>query len=384
MGLENTRLNDRGLMAAGMALVIAGMQVFIIQPGFITVLVSTLDLTEAWAGYIASAEMFGIAIATIATAAVGHRLDWRVAVVLSALVLAGADLLSIFAHSAVQFMAARAVAGLGAGVLISIGYSVVGMARNPEKLFGYLIMAVLGYGAVGVFILPSAQAAVGLSGILAALALIAILPLLLSGTLPARSAIEDSMPGTVNAAPAAHDKRTVILALTAVAIFFLGQGVVWAYLGLIGTAAGVPDQAVATGLAVSQVSGMLGAFGMAWLSGRVSQRALLLGGTIASVVPLLALLGHVTAMSYSFSVVLFNGAANLMTPLLMAVAAVAGAGDPRIIQRAAALQMLGLALGPALAAPVAEHGGFAPVLIIAAMLFAFVYPAARWNGRKKA
>ena len=383
MNLEHTRRHERGLMLAGMALVIAGMQVFIIQPGLITVLVSTLHLTEAWAGYIASAEMFGIAIATIATAAVGHRLNWRVAVALSAIVLAGADLLSIVTHTPLQFLAARAVAGLGAGVLISIGYSVVGMARNPDKLFGYVIVALLGYGAVGVFILPSAEEAIGLTGILAVLAVIAVLPLLLLRTLPDRSAIDGGMTNATDAAPAPRDKLMVILALCAVAIFFLGQGVVWPYLGLIGTAAGVPDQSVANGLALSQVSGMLGAFGMAWLSGRVSQRLLLLGGTIASVAPLLALLGHVTATSYSLNIILFNGAANLMTPLLMAIAAAAGAGDPRVIQRAAALQMLGLAIGPALAAPVAEHLGFAPVLIIAAILFAAVYPAGLWNSHKR-
>lgn len=385
MDAGNAGRNERGLVTAGMALVIAGMQVFIIQPGFITVLVSALNLTEAWAGYIASAEMFGIAIATIATAAVGRRLHWRVAVALSAMTLAGADLASIFADTPMQFLAVRAVAGLGAGVLISIGYSAVGMARNPDKFFGYVIMALLGYGAVGVFILPWAEAAVGLGGILAALAVMAMLPLLLLPSLPARpSAIDADTTGAVDTARGPGNSRVVILALCAVAIFFLGQGVVWAYLGLIGTAAGVPDQSVATGLALSQVSGMLGAFGMAWLSGRVSQRALLLGGTIASVAPLLALLGHVTATSYSLSVILFNGAANLMTPLLMAIAAAAGAGDPRVIQRAAALQMLGLATGPALAAPIAEHGGFAPVLVIAALLFAAVYPAARWDQGKSA
>ena len=382
MDAANARRNERGLVAAGMALVIAGMQVFIIQPGFIAVLVSALNLTEAWAGYIASAEMFGIAIATIATAAVGRRLPWRVAVALSAIVLAGADLASIFAYTPLQFLAARAVAGLGAGVLISIGYSAVGMARNPDKFFGYVIMALLGYGAVGIFILPWTEATVGLGGILAALAVMAMLPLLLLRNLPASPSAIDA--GAVDTAHGPGSSRVVVLALCAVAIFFLGQGVVWAYLGLIGTAAGVPDQSVATGLALSQVSGMLGAFGMAWLSGRVSQRVLLLGGTIASVAPLLALLGHVTATSYSLSVILFNGAANLMTPLLMAIAAAAGAGDPRVIQRAAALQMLGLATGPALAAPIAEHGGFAPVLVIAALLFAAVYPAARWDRGKSA
>jgi predicted MFS family arabinose efflux permease len=381
-GAPKTTRENWALLAIGTVLVIVGMQVFIIQPAFISALVIARHLTEAWAGYIASSEMSGIAFATIVAAAIGHRLPWRVTTAIGAVVLSGADLASVFAPTPILFLIARAVAGLGAGLFISIGYSAIGMTRNTDRNFGYVIMALLGYGACGVFAMPWALASIGLGGILIALAIMAITPLPLLFLLPQRSTILSSQEAIGNVV--ARDRSIEYLALAAVATFFLAQGMVWAYLGLIGTAAGLADQTVANGLAISQLAGVLGAFGMAWLSGRVSQHGLLLAGTIGSAVPLLALLVLTGAFSYGTSIVVFNGAANLMTPLLMAIAATAGRGNPLTVQRAAALQMLGLAAGPALAAPIADQYGFAPVLIVSAVLFSVAYVAAQRQQKRLA
>lgn len=372
---------DRATIVAGIILVIAGMQVFIIQPGFIAILHSVLRLTDAWAGYIASAEMFGLAASTIFVALLGRRLPWRTAVGVAAAVLAGANLASTLAPSPTAFLLTRAAAGLGAGVLVSVGYSMLGQVRHPDRAFGYGIMALLSYGAAGIYLLPGLRDMVGLTGILFLLAALAVLPVLLLPFLPVGSAA--SVPDSDDDRHAGDNRFAANMALVAVTLFFLGQGVVWAYLSLIGTAAGIAEQDVASGLALSQVSGILGAFGMAWLSGRVPQRALLLGGTVASVVPLLAMMGHPGALRYGLSVIVFNGAANLMTPLLMALAAVAGKGNAAVIQRAAALQMIGLAVGPILSAPLAQYSGFTPVMMLAALLFACVYPITQWRRHRR-
>ncbi len=368
---------DRAKVIAGIILVIAGMQVFIIQPGFIAILHSALHLSDAWAGYIASAEMFGLAASTIVAALLGQRLPGRAAVAVAAVVLAGANLASTLTVSPTTFLLTRATAGLGAGVLVSIGYSMVGQARHADRAFGYAIMALLSYGAVGLYVLPGLREVVGLTGILLLLATLAVLPALLLPFLPAGAAA--SVPDGRNDWNEVSTSVAANMALVAITLFFLGQGVVWAYLSLIGTAAGIAEQDVASGLALSQVSGILGAFGMAWLSGRVPQRALLLGGTLASVVPLLAMMGHPGAARYGLSVIIFNGASNLMTPLVMALAAQTGKGNAAVIQRAAALQMIGLAVGPVLSAPLAQYGGFTPVMMLAALLFSCVYPITQFR-----
>ena len=58
-------LNSTRLLLSAMLLVVIGMAVFIVQPGFVQGLVEYAGFDDRQAGYIASAEMFGIALATI-------------------------------------------------------------------------------------------------------------------------------------------------------------------------------------------------------------------------------------------------------------------------------------------------------------------------------
>jgi predicted MFS family arabinose efflux permease len=350
-------------------LVITGMQVFIIQPEFIHVVVDALHLSDAWAGYIAASEMAGIAAATLALSAFGQRVNLRVVVTAAACLLALANLLSILATSPFQFTLTRGFAGLGAGALISVGYSIAGSAANPDRAFGFVIMALLTYGAIGVFLLPGAAAAAGISGIMIALAVLAASSLFVLRTVPSMPDPSRTIPSDRTEAKG-RQCRTKMAILSAVFLFFLGQGVLWSYLGLIGTAAGIADQAVANSLALSQIAGALGALSLTWLSGRIRRHGLLLGGTIASIVPLLIMMSPMSLPIYGLSVILFNGAANVMTPLLIAIAAAVGDSAGRLVRRATALQMLGLAAGPAVAAQLTGRAGFHPLLLISSLLFA--------------
>ena len=360
----------RGLTLLGMFLVVVGMQVFIIQPGLIAIIAGRLNLTEDWAGYIASGEMAGIAAATILLAFVGTRWSWpKTAVAGAALALAG-NLASVFITDPALFLASRTVAGFGCGFLISIGYSVVGLSSNADRDFGRLISLVLVYGAAGVFVLPTADAMIGLGGIMAVLAALNLVAIPMAMRLPTSGHSAVTTHGEIAAeAPMASARMRPVPVLIAGGLFFLGQGFVWAFLSLIGLSFGIAEQAVANGLMVAQLAGIGGAFCLAWLGGRYSQSTFLIVGSLASFLPLLALLGGASAVGYGAGVTVFNFAANLLTPLLMAMAAVADTSG-KTVQRAAAVQMIGLAAGPALAAPLAASFGFPTVLVVASALFA--------------
>ncbi len=74
------------------------------------------------------------------------------------------------------------------------------------------------------------------------------------------------------------------LALAAMFAYFLAQGVVWAYLFLIGISGGLTEQQVANGLTVSQFAGIAGALGAALSAGRYG-RAVAAGRSASSVAP---------------------------------------------------------------------------------------------------
>ena len=69
-------------------------EVFIVQPGFVQGMVEYLRFTDAEAGYVASAEMFGLAATTILMSFVAARVNWRYVILVSLLLMFVANALS--------------------------------------------------------------------------------------------------------------------------------------------------------------------------------------------------------------------------------------------------------------------------------------------------
>lgn len=364
--------SPRGVLVAGIALVVLGMQIFIIQPGFVTLFVSDLHFSEAAAGYIASAEICGIAAATLLAAGIGSRCSWRTISIAASLLLVAGNAASATATIEASVMASRVIAGFGSGLFISLGYVMVGQATDKDQAFGYTITAVLVYGALAIFALPAASNLIGISGLFlffagASLLVFIALPFIPAATGNNAPATDQDPDGAIGPAK--------IAALCAVLTFFLGQGVVWAYLGLIGLSHGIDEQAVNNGLTISQFAGIAGALSLVWLAARVTPLLLLVIGCVGSILSLLALILPVDAYQYCASVTVFNFLANLMTAILMAMIAKVGAGS-RFVQIAAALQMTGLAAGPALSASLVGDGDFSNALLMGAGLFILVMASA--------
>lgn len=354
------RKDDARQVFAGTALVVIGMQVFIIQPGLVSILIAG-GVDQGTVGYAAAAELFGIALATMAAVSIGTRVSWKVLAGVSLALMAAANLASIAWPWGEAFLGLRLLAGVGSGIVISLGYAMVGMASDPDRSFGHLIVAVLIYGALGIFGLPAVGAMVGTGGIFALLALMAAagLPLAMLAGHPATARAVGGRPATTS------DKATLLLA--AVFLFFLGQGVVWAFLSLIGERMGIAPQSVANGLTIAQLAGIPGAFA-ASLASRTGHRRLVAIGSIGCVVPLTVMTMKLDAIGYGVGISIFNAAANLMTPLLVAIVAARDQEGGRLVQQAAALQMLGLAVGPAISTPLIGRG-FGAILALSIGLF---------------
>lgn len=344
---------------AAMLIVVIGMDTFIVQPGFVQGLVDKGGFGEKQAGYIAAAEMLGIASTTVAMVWMATRARWRMLAGAALLLDAAGNLLSTRAGSFNEFVAVRFAIGLASGVLISIGYAVIGGTRNPDRNFGLLIMWVLTYGALGVFAMPSAFSVLGLNGVLVILALLAasglcILRYLPDAVAPAHDTGPQKPAGSLLGAG---------MILGAVFCYFLSQGTVWAYLFLIGTAGGGSEQAVANGLTVAQFLGIAGAFTAATWGPRLRHSTSLIAGISGGVLPMFFFLGAKGAVIYGVAVSVFNYAANYITPLLMAVVARCDRSG-RLIVHAVALQMLGLAVGPALGAVAISPGNYRDAVLI--------------------
>ncbi len=339
-------------------------EVFIVQPGFVQGLVEHIGFDDQGAGYTASAEMFGLALTTILMTFTAHRVNWRVVIFWSLIVMFVANVLCTFTRDLDTFVGLRFVAGLGAGSLVSLSFAAIGLTSNPDRNFGLLIMWVLTYGAIVMWLMPSAYALAGMNGALWFFALFPLLAIPVIRFLPVTG--ENAVQ--VEADAINLTGRMKAMALFAMLAFFTAQGVVWAYLFLIGTAGGLSEQEVANGLTLSQFAGIGGAFLAAFVANRFGRSLPLTIGILGGALCLYFLVGRFEFLAFALAVGVYNFAWNLTHPFLLAAMASFDRRG-RVVVYAVAMQMVGLAIGPGLAASVISEGQYINVNRLGAGLF---------------
>lgn len=345
-----------------------GAAVFIVQPGFVQGLVASFGLTEQQVGYVASAEVWGIALTTVALALHGGRAPaFRVVQVSIALFVLG-NLLSLLTRDPVLFTACRFLAGLGSGGLVSLTFTQVGLTEQPDRNFGFLIMGVLTYGALGLWAMPALIAAIGMEGLIVCFAVFGASGLLFVRAVPASLTEHAAVEADAVDLPAVGRW----LAVAAMFTYFFAQGVIWAYLFLIGTHGGLGEQQVANGLMLSQFLGIAGALVAVLLGNRLGRAGPLAVGIFGGALILFVLLGPLSALLYTLTVCLYNFAWNMTHPFLLAAMA-SFDRHGRVVTHAVAAQMLGLSVGPAFAGSLLPFGGYTAVVVAGVALFALSY-----------
>lgn len=343
---------------------VVGPEVFIIQPGVVQGFVEYLKFSEREAGYIASAEMWGLALTTIAMTFLSGRLNWRHVLSASLIIVIVGNLASLTTREFYLFSGYRFLAGIGCGGLVSLSFTIIGLTDNPDRNFGFYIMWVLTYGAIGLLIMPTAYSLAGMEGVILFFAVFPACGLLFVKYLPTSGeehvqveADAINLPGNFKA-----------LALAAMFCYFLAQGIVWAYLFLIGLNGGGSEQQVANGLTLSQFAGIAGALTAALAGARFGRAKPLSLAIAGGVIPLAFLFGQVGILVYTIAVCVYNYAWNVTHPyLLAAMASFDRTG--KVVVYAVAFQMSGLAIGPAIAATVISGGDYSNVIYLGILLF---------------
>jgi len=357
-------VNSRRTLAAAILVGVIGPEVFIVQPGFVQGLVEHVGFDDQGAGYAASAEMFGIAATTILLTFIAHRVNWRVVIAASALVMTLANAVCTVTDDLDVFVLLRVLAGLGAGGLVSLSFAAIGLTDRPERNFGFLIMWVLVYGAIALVLMPGTYAFAGMDGVLWFFALFPLAALPVLRYFPATG--ENVVQVEEDAVNLPRQLKG--FALLAMLAYFIAQGVVWAYLFLIGVAGGLSEQLVANGLMISQFAGIAGALLAALLGNRYGRSLPLTLGILGGALCLYFLVGRFEFLVFAVAVTMYNFAWNMTHPFLLAAMASFDRRG-RVVVYAVAMQMIGLAVGPSLAASVISEGDYVNVNWFGAGLF---------------
>ena len=339
-------------------------EVFIVQPGFVQGLVEYLGFDDQGAGKVVSAEMWGLAATTILMTFVAHRVNWRGVVFGSLVVMFLANAACTLTTDVSTFVTLRFIAGLGAGSLVSLSFAAVGLTSHPDRNFGLLIMWVLTYGAIVLWAMPMAYETFGFAGVLWFFALFPMAAMPFVRPLPVSGESDAQVEAdAVNLTPQLKG-----MALFSMLAYFTAQGVVWAYLFLIGLAGGLSEQAVANGLMLSQFAGIGGALVAAVTAHRFGRSLPLTIGIVGGAACLYYLVGTFGFAAFAITVCIYNFFWNLTHPFLLgAMASFDRHG--RVVVYAVAMQMLGLAIGPYLAASIITEGVYLNVNWAGAILF---------------
>ena len=343
---------------------IIGAAVFIVQPGFVQGLVEFYGFSEQEVGYIASAEIWGIALTTLLLAFGGHRYSWQKILKYSLILFVLGNLVSLTATSMLSFGALRFITGLGSGGMVSLTFTIIGITAKADRNFSLLIMGVLTYGAFGLWSMPAAFEAVGMNGVIIFFAVFGGSGWWFLSHLPDSG--EEQLQVEDDAVNLSYGLR--VFALLAMFTYFLAQGVIWAYLFLIGLNGGVSEQEVANGLMLSQFLGIAGAMIAALAGNRFGRTLPLAIGILGGGVVLFWLFGTFTSLVYAITVCVYNFAWNMTHPYLLASMA-SFDQHGKVVVYAVAAQMLGLAMGPAFAASLIQQNDYNLVIMAGMALF---------------
>jgi predicted MFS family arabinose efflux permease len=363
--VERYDVNSPAAVASAIFLGTVGVLSFIIQPGEVQGFVTSLGMSDARANDVVGVEMMGVALATIATALAGDRLDWRRLTLVALLIGAAGDVASAFLVRSAAFSAARFLAGLGHGAIISLSFTFVGLTVRPDRNIALYLVALLSYGAVGLWALPGVLGRFGFPPVFLFFAAVTLLGLITLPRLPRSAHGREAISPTA----AQLSWPWIGVALAGVLAYNLAQGIAWANLSLIGTAAHLADQTVADDLFLSQVAAVGGALLSVALAGRAPRDLVVAGGILGGGGFIALLISGATPGIFLLAVCGFNVLWNFVLPFILG-----SVGDfdvhGRVMGPAIAMQMIGLGLGPILSGRLIGQDGFLRVELACVAFFA--------------
>ena len=168
-----------GLIAAVLLafLATAGLFYVNIMGAIVDGLVSGLGITEAQAGRVGSANIYGAALGALTSVFLIKRVPWKLLAVVCLLILIAIDLLSTQIDAYNILLPVRLGHGIVGGILTGTGFSVIARTANPDRSFGMLLFVQFGLGGLAYYYLPALTPIYGSQVLFITLALFAAITL---------------------------------------------------------------------------------------------------------------------------------------------------------------------------------------------------------------
>ena len=185
--IKSAKVDPAGIPAGIMLsfLATAGLFYVNIMAAIVDGLITGLGLSEAQAGLIGSANIYGASIGALVAVVLIKRVPWRPAAYTLLVSLIALDLVSMPISNPDVLLAVRSIHGLVGGMLVGIAFGVIARTAQADRTFGILLFVQFGLGGLGVMTLPQLVPIYGTQALFIALALFSFASLLMVPFLPA-------------------------------------------------------------------------------------------------------------------------------------------------------------------------------------------------------
>jgi predicted MFS family arabinose efflux permease len=336
---------------AGIAFGILGGISVVVMPMLVGLMINLFGLSSAAAGRVASGELLGVALGSLAVATLVSRWPLKAVAVLNVACIVIGNALTI-GTAGEHLHIARLIAGVGAGGSIALMSAIVATSHAPDRLFGVFFSVLLLLATVFFYsaeLVAQHLGEYGMYFVFIALSLCSVMLSLLFVPPTRRVPASVQAHSTANAPVTLPTRWGIVGAgLFAMFLFFAGCGAVWVYMERIGVANGLDPEAARSVLGSATIAGAIGAC-LATLAGvRFGRLApLLLAGSVLLLMMAMIAFG-LNAATFPAVALGFVLTWMFTLPYLMGTMAVI---DPlgRAASLAVGFQNGGQALGPAVA-----------------------------------
>ncbi|MFT5132321.1 MAG: MFS family permease [Gammaproteobacteria bacterium] len=307
--------------------------------------IAKLDVSESQAGLIISTEMAGFTIGSAVLFAIAG-LSWRKIMTAALLIMILGNASLLFVDSLSLFVLCRFIAGLGSGLVMTMTIQVIGLMRDPDRVYGMWTVGQLALGALGMIVFPIVIASYGIDFVFLIWAALAAFLGLTVGFYPyGRPPLESS------SGKSGMSRRFLLglLCLLGLFIYYGGQAGVWVYMERIGMSWGIDRAAVGNTLFVSLLAAIAGATMAILLGNKVGRTIPLSVSMIISALSIMLLIFLSGTTLFTVAACLFNFGWYLFLPYMSAIVAAID-DNGKLLTGLAVTFPAGLAAGPAIAA----------------------------------